>query len=211
MKTDELIRALAADSQPRWRFGRVLRAAAVAGVLTAAALFFAAIGFRPDIAQALESVRFLFKFAVTITLAVIATLAMGALARPGAPVAARLRPLALVAVLLAAGVGLELVALPQSQWMASMIGRNARFCLTLIPLLALGPLACFLAALRRGAPSNPGLAGALAGLAASAIAASFYAANCDDDSPLFVMLWYSIAIAMVTTAGYLLGRRLLRW
>jgi hypothetical protein len=48
-------------------------------------------------------------------------------------------------------------------------------------------------------------------LAASGIAATFYAANCTDDSALFVMTWYPIATLIVTTAGYLVGRKLLRW
>jgi hypothetical protein len=72
--------------------------------------------------------------------------------------------------------------------------------LTLIPLLSVGPLACLLTALRASAPSSPGLAGAVAGLAASGIAATFYAAHCTDDSALFVMTWYSLATLIVTTA-----------
>jgi len=95
--------------------------------------------------------------------------------------------------------------------MPRLIGHNARFCLTLIPLLSIGPLACLLTALRRGAPSNPGLAGSVAGLAASGIAATLYAAYCIDDSPLFVMTWYPIATLIVTMTGYLIGRKLLRW
>jgi hypothetical protein len=71
--------------------------------------------------------------------------------------------------------------------------------------------ACLLAVLREGAPSSPGLAGAVAGLAASGNAATFYAANCTDDSALFVITWYPIAILMVTTAGYFIGRKLLSW
>jgi hypothetical protein len=55
------------------------------------------------------------------------------------------------------------------------------------------------------------LAGAVAGLAASGIAATFYASNCTDDSPLFVLLWYPLAIAIVTAVGYVAGGRLLRW
>jgi hypothetical protein len=65
--------------------------------------------------------------------------------------------------------------------------------------------------LRQGAPSSPSLAGAVAGLAASGIAATLYAAFCSDDSPLFVMTWYPIAILIVTMTGYLIGRKLLRW
>jgi hypothetical protein len=65
--------------------------------------------------------------------------------------------------------------------------------------------------LRHGAPSNPGWTGATAGLAASGIAATLYASNCNDDSPLFVATWYPIAILAVSAAGYLIGRRVLKW
>ena len=54
-------------------------------------------------------------------------------------------------------------------------------------------------------------AGAVAGLAAGGIAAAIYAWHCPDDSPLFLATWYSLAIAIVVAAGFLLGRRLLRW
>lgn len=54
------------------------------------------------------------------------------------------------------------------------------------PTLGAGPLANIILALRRGAPSNAGLCGAFAGLAASGITAAFYATNCFDGSPLFV-------------------------
>jgi len=67
-----------------------------------------------------------------------------------------------------------------------------------------------MAALRQGAPSNPGWTGATAGLAASGIAATFYAANCNDDSPLFVATWYPIAILAVSAAGCLIARRALK-
>lgn len=211
MKTDDFISALAADAPARWRFMAVLGIAIGAAVILAAVLFFAAIGFRPDIAEALRTPRFLFKFVVTLSLACTGTAAVAALGRPGVPVAGKLLLLLTVPALLLGGAIVELIALPESRWMPSLVGHNARFCLTLIPLLAIGPLACFLVALRKSAPSNPGVAGAVAGLAASGIAATFYAANCNDDSPLFVMTWYPIAFLLVTTAGYLIGRKLLRW
>jgi hypothetical protein len=174
-------------------------------------LFFAAIGFRPDISEAVKSNRFLFKFIVTVSLAVAAIRVTLSVGRPDGSLAHRGLALSIAPALLACAVVIELLVLPQSQWIPQLVGRNARLCLTLIPLLSIGPLACLLAALRAGAPSSPGLAGAVAGLAASGIAATFYAANCTDDSALFVMTWYPIATLIVTTAGYLIGRRLLRW
>ena len=211
MKTDELIDLLANDKAPEWPLQLAFAVAAAAGTLVAAALFFAAIGFRPDIAVAVQSIRFLFKFVVTLSLAATATAVALRIGRPGDDVRSASAKLLVAPILLLCAVGLELVAVPSREWTTVLVGHNSRFCLTLIPLLSIGPLVCFLAALRRGAPSNPGRSGAVAGLAASGIAATFYAANCNDDSPLFVATWYPISILMVSTAGYLIGRRVLRW
>jgi hypothetical protein len=196
VKTDDLIQLLVKDSAP-WRFRSVLAAAVVGGIIIAAILFFAEIGFRPDISEAVKSNRFLFKFVVTISLAVTAIWVTLSVGRPGGSLAHRGLALSIAPALLTCALVVELLVLPES--------------LTLIPLLSVGPLACLLAALREGAPSSPGLAGAVAGLAASGIAATFYAANCTDDSALFVMTWYPMATLIVTTAGYLVGRKLLRW
>jgi hypothetical protein len=118
----------------------------------------------------------------------------------------------LVPLALAVGAAVfELSVMPPEIWMSLMIGHNSRLCLTIIPSLSAGPLACFLVALRHGAPAQPGIAGAAAGLASAGIAATFYAANCNDDSPLFVLLWYPIAISVVTGIGALAGHKLLRW
>lgn len=92
-----------------------------------------------------------------------------------------------------------------------MMGRHAAFCVFFIPVLALAPLAGFLLALRNGAPESPGLAGAVAGLAAGAIAAATYAWHCPDDSPLFVAAWYPIGFVLMTLLGALIGLRILRW
>jgi hypothetical protein len=211
VKTDELVNLLAKDSPPPWPFRSILAAAFVGGIVIAAIVFFAGIGFRPDLLEALGSNRFLFKFVVTVSLAFTAIGAVLALGRPDGRFAPTSLMMAITPALLAVAVVLELLAVPQSQWLPRLLGVNAHVCLTLIPLLAIGPLACLLAALRRGAPSNPGLAGAIAGLAASGIAATFYAAHCTDDSPLFVMTWYLIATLIVTSAGYLSGRTLLTW
>ena len=53
--------------------------------------------------------------------------------------------------------------------------------------------------------------GDAAGRARKPLAATLYATNCTDDSPLFVAFWYSLATLIVMAAGALAGRRLLRW
>ena len=153
MKTDDFIALLAADSAPPWRFRAVLAAAIAAATAIAAITLFATIGLRPDIKQALGSARFLFKFVATLALAVTATMAVMRLGRPDTTLAGA--DLATAPALLAVAVVIELTVLPETQWLPKLIGRNAIDCLLLIPLLAIGPLACLLLALRHGAPSNP--------------------------------------------------------
>jgi hypothetical protein len=38
-----------------------------------------------------------------------------------------------------------------------------------------------------------------------------YGLHCSDDSPLFVVAWYGLAMLLVGAAGALAGHRLLRW
>ena len=212
MKTNDLITALVADRGARPMKPRdAVMAAVAAGAAIAAILFFSILGSRPDIATAAETYRFLFKFVVTLTLALSAIALALQVLRPEVSLGRRLWLIAIAPVLLLLAAAAELVVMPSSTWMPRLIGHNMRFCLTMIPLLSIAPLAAFLWALRQGAPANPGLAGALAGLAAGGIAATFYASHCTDDSPLFVMTWYSLAIGLVTVAGYFAGRRWLAW
>jgi hypothetical protein len=212
MDTNDLIRALHADAgSRRVSLSRAWGLAAAIAALCAAAAFFILIGPRPDIAEAAGTVRFLFKFVVTAALAAGALVLVMRMSRPGAPLKGALALIALAPALLAGAVGLEFFAIPPDQWSQRWIGSNSLVCLTFIPLMGIAPLAVFVAALRHGAPTRPGAAGAVAGLLAGGIAATFYAAHCTDDSPFFVATWYPIAIAMLTACGFVLGRRFCRW
>jgi hypothetical protein len=202
-----------AFSESRYRslHSRHRDAAADPSPLIRRALLDTGIGFRPDILFAMGTTRFLVKFAVTLPLAFAATAAMLRAAQPAAAFGIRGWALALSPIILMSAVLIELVTVPPPLWGSRVIGTHAQNCLTLIPLLSIGPLACLLLALRKGASTRPGLAGAIAGLAASGIAATFYATNCTDDSPLFVVVWYPLAVGFVTLIGCLSGRRFLRW
>jgi len=211
MDTQSLIRALSQDAAGAARLDRRLTLGFALAAGLAALVWFVLLGPRPDIAEAAATLRFPFKFVVTLALAGTAALAWRRIARPGAPLGP-VAPLLLAApVLLAAGVVMELFAVPEGERMARLIGTNSAVCLTFIPLIGALPLAALLAALRGGAPTRPTLAGAFCGLAAGGLAATFYAAHCIDDSPLFVATWYTIAISLLTLAGALAGRLLLRW
>lgn len=211
MKTDELIRLLSQDAPVRMRLGRALALAVAAGIVASAVLLLATVGLRDDLASAIGTVRVAFKIGMTLVLAIAAFGLVSRIGKPGVPLRpwalALLLPLALMVV----AVGVELLVVPQDAWAARLIGRNAAFCLFFIPVLSLAPLAGLLAALRNGAPENPGLAGAAAGLAAGAIGAALYAWHCPDDSPLFGAAWYTLAVTVVIAVGYATGRRFLRW
>ena len=95
--------------------------------------------------------------------------------------------------------------------LAEMIGGTALACLGSITVMSILPTVAGLFLLRRGAPTRPGLSGALLGLAASAGIAAGYALHCTEDSPLFFVVWYGLAMAISTALGAVMGRRCLRW
>jgi hypothetical protein len=212
MKTDDLIRALAQDGETRppslaWR----LTTALVAGGAVAAALFALILGVRPDVASALHTWRYVLKVVVALTLSVCALWACLRLAHPDRALRDVLVVLAIAPALLLLGIGCELATVPPAEWYTRAVGTNSLVCLTAIPALSILSLVATLAALRAGAPRSPTVSGAVAGLLAGGLAATLYATHCPDDSPLFVAVWYPLAIALVVFTGAVLGRRVLRW
>jgi len=115
------------------------------------------------------------------------------------------------AFLLLGAVIYELVTIPASAWLPRAMGMNGLICLANIIVLSLVPLCAVLYALRQGAPMSPAFTGAAAGLLAGALGATVYAAHCMDDSPLFVAIWYTLAIGFMALVGLLVGQYVLRW
>ena len=65
--------------------------------------------------------------------------------------------------------------------------------------------------LRRGAPTSPAMMGAVGGLLAGGLGATVFAMHCTNDSPLFVAIWYALAIGLTSMFGLVVGRYALRW
>jgi len=212
VKTENLIAALVADGPSiETPIARKVALAMACGFALSAAVFFWQLGWRPDIGEARRTLPFLFKFVVTAALLVPAALLAARLGRPDATPGLWGWALLIAPLLLVAGSSAELIASPSNVWMTKLIGANAAACVALILLLSIAPFAALLFALSDGAPSEPCLTGAIAGIAAGALAATLYAMHCTDDSPLFVATWYIIAIGVMALAGTVLGERLLRW
>ena len=212
MRTTQFVGVLAADNAFRGQsVARAFWLALIPGLAMAAVAFSIVLRPRPDIAEKIATLRVTFKFAVTLCLAFTAMRLALILSRPDADPRRTLLALATAPLLLVVGVTLELLATPAGTWAARLLGHYSLYCLASIPFLSLAPLMTLLAALRRGASSRPGLSGAAAGLGAGGLGAALYALHCTDDSPLFVAVWYSLAISFVVFAGALAGTRLLRW
>ena len=210
MRTEDLIAALARDAKPAGLApAHRLTLALLLAPVMALAMLILVVKPRADLAAAAGTMLFELKILFIATLTVAAIVLVRAAARPDG-----VQPRALMivpALILLFGLGHEVATQPSSLYMSRLVGRSWQLCLIAIPFMAAGPLAALLLALRSAAPADPTRAGAMAGLAAAAIAALFYGLHCADDSPFFVAVWYPIGIGVVTIAGALLGRRLLAW
>jgi hypothetical protein len=213
MDTDQLIRTLAADNSYRPRpVGFVLALMLLAAAPVSLLLFFSMLGgVRPDVMTAMHNPFFDLKFAVTLALAAAGMASSLHLSRPEVSLSGFGWLFVIPAGLLAAGIAGEAMIPQRLPMMTRLVGSNSRVCMTTIPLMSLPLLAASILGLRHGAPTRPALAGAVAGLMSAGLAATFYASNCTDDSPLFVMTWYTIAATMVTVIGALAGARFLRF
>jgi hypothetical protein len=212
METEQLIRTLAADNAHRARpVGLVLTLALLAAAPISLAMFFTILGMRPDVMTAMHNPFFDMKFVVTLALAISAISISLHLSRPEASLRGWSWLLLIPAGILALEIGGEMMMPQRLPMMTRLIGSNSRVCMMAIPLLSLPLLAAALVGLRRGAPTRPAVAGAIAGMLSAGLAATLYASHCTDDSPLFVATWYTIATALMATIGALAGSRVLRF
>jgi hypothetical protein len=212
VKTDDLIKALAADTPMRqWPLAPVFAMSILAGLAIAVAYFQYRLGVRGNAWESLGTIRYPFKFVVTLSLALPAVYATYRLSRPNGDLGNWWLALLAAPVLLAAGVALELISVPAELWKTRLIGHNSTACMYFIPIIALAPLAAMIAVLRYGAVTQPRLAALAAGLAAAGIGATLYASHCPDDSPLFVATWYTVATGFVVLVSLLVVPRIVRW
>lgn len=213
MNTEQLISTLSADVPrvPQYALARRIAGGVVAGSLVAAVLVAVTLGVRPDLDVALRSFPFWMKWVYSISLGAAALYTVSRLARP-TPGSLRALWFVAVPVLILAGIGIgELARTPSREWLALWLGQSWQVCPFYVLALAVPIFAGLLWAFRRLAPTRLRAAGAAAGLAAGAWAATIYCLHCPEASALFVLTWYSLGILLATAIGALLGPRFLRW
>lgn len=211
MKTEDLIAALAADSRTEPPPRRVLWPALAMALAAAIVLLDLSLGFRDDLVQSFVDPVAAMRYVLTGVLGVLGVRLALLLARPEGGRLARVWPVALPVVAALGLLAWAFVATPPEGRQMALVGKTMVTCLVTIPLLSLLPVAALFLGLRQGATTTPALAGFAAGIGGSGLAAMTYAMHCTEDSPLFFVTWYGLAIAGVTIASTLIGSRLLRW
>ena len=213
MKTEDLVRLLAADTLPVARRAAPRRVAwsLAAGMPVAAAVMLLAYGVRPDIGVAVHWPMFWIKLMFPLVLCAGAFFVLQRLARPGVRLGASWLGLACPVLLLWAMAAVALAdSAPQLRG-AMVLGQTWRTCSLNIALISVPVFVAVFAGLRTLAPTRPAWAGACAGALAGSAGAAVYALHCPELAAPFLAVWYVVGIALPVAAGALLGPRLLRW
>lgn len=212
MKTDELIAVLGDELKPA-RPGMVQRGLSMglmAGIVVSLGLMMATIGVRPDLNQAMHLNAFWMKFFYTAALAILGFALIQRQARAGAEsrnvILALAAPLAAMMVL----ASIQLSD-PRANSAALLMGRTWMVCPWLIAALSLPIFAALVVVMRKLAPTRLSMAGASAGLVAGATAATIYGFHCTEMTAPFILIWYTLGIAVAAGVGAFLGRSCLRW
>lgn len=213
MKTDELITSLSETLAPVPRHAVLLRLVegVGAGAIVSFLALWALLGFRPDLANAVTTSAYWMKFVYTLALAILAFWATERLARPSLKASWPLAGLALVVVVLCVLAGMQMMHTPPSARMHLLMGHSAMICPWLIVALSLPIFAGTFWSLQTLAPTRPVFAGAVAGFASGALGAWIYTLRCDETAAPFLLVFFTLGMALVGLAGALAARRLLRW
>jgi hypothetical protein len=211
MNTDALIRLLAADGVTERPVGRVLAILLLPALAAAALVLWLTLGFRADLGLSITVPESAFRFVITGAAGALGLRLALLLSRPEGQGIARLWPLGAMAALALAALGHAWITTPDGARQMALVGKTMTTCLVTIPILSILPVAALLAAMHRGAATSPATAGFCAGIAGSGFAAMIYALHCTEDSPLFYVTWYGLAMASVTLVTTLIATRALRW
>lgn len=208
--TDELIDTLAGDLAPVRPSALPFRLAfgVGAGALISGLLLVFIIGIRPNLGSVIGSAGFWSKVAFTLATAGLSLLVAARLGRPGSRTS--LLWILPVPLLMYLPFGIWELA-HTAHWLPLLLGHGWKQCTWLVLILSVPVYLGLWWSLRKFAPTQMEVAGAVAGLCASAVASVVYCLHCPTDTAVFALTWYTLAFVLATVAGAFLGRRMLRW
>lgn len=212
MKSEELIRRLAADAKPVRRLLHPIRRTLAWFMISLAyaAGLVVAFGLRQDFYARVAEPRFLVEFVAALLTAMMAAAAAFCSTCPGRPLWERLAPFPFLALWLACigeGCRREL-ALSGIQALHLKLEFS---CFWEILASSAAPAALILVMVRRGAPIAPYLTTALSALAAASLAAAAILLIHRQESSVMVLVWQFGSVIALTGFAALFGRRLLYW
>lgn len=213
MKTDDLIADLSETLTPVPRHAVLWRLVqgTGAGALVSFLILWAWLGFRPDLAQAVDTSMYWVKFFYTLSLALFAFWATERLARPSSKAGWPLFGVAFVILALTFLSGMRMMHTPADERMHVLMGHSSHVCPFLIAILSVPIFIGTFWSLRALAPTRTVLAGAVAGFASGALGAWIYAFRCDETTAPFLLVFFTLGMALVGLAGAAIARRVLRW
>ena len=171
----------------------------------------ATLGYRPDMLLAMGAAMFWVKLAYTLALGGVSLWVLERLARPATAAAGRMLWLALPVVVLAALCAAQLASTSGKQRLSMLMGATAAVCPWRILLFSAPPFLALVWSMRRFAPTNLRVTGAVLGLCAGGLGAGAYALACTESTVLFLGAWYSLAILGVSLVGGVTAPWILRW
>ncbi|MGO8066728.1 NrsF family protein [Rhizobium leguminosarum] len=212
-ETEDVIDSLVRDLKPvsRHALERRFALAILPALAVSLLLMLIVLGLRIDMAQALMLPVFWIKSAYNALLAIAAFAAVYRLSRPDGSEGRFFGIAAAIILALAVMAVIQLALSPAASYPVLVLGFSALHCPLLIFAFAMPILIGNTWVLRGGAPSNLGITGFIAGIAAGASGAWVYSWFCTENGLPFVTLWYSLGILLTGAIGALLGPRLLRW
>jgi hypothetical protein len=210
---DPLIERLAGSLQPvRRRLPARDAAILLALGLVEVVGYVAVRGMRPDMPEAMDRMAFWWKAASLCVLALIGgATALGAFDPTRSP-RRGLRGFAVAAaVAIAIGWGIDAASAGIGPLLARLDWREGLRCVGAVVVLSVPALLALGVLMRRGAPTDPGGTASAVGLTAAAWGGAVFVLACPHDDPLYVALWFAVAIGVVTWLARLVLPRLTRW
>lgn len=213
MKTDDLISLLATDVQAVAPSATAARFTAAIAIGTLISLIFVLgyFGARADLAEVAMTADFLFKVGVPAAVALASGMALYRLGHPGMKLGLSIKACMAPIALLWLWAAWSLINTPPDARMGVVLGQTWRVCTLNIAMIA-APLWLATFWLLKGlAPTQPRLAGAVAGWFAGALSAIVYALHCPEMAAPFNAVWGVLGMSIPALIGAWLGPRLLRW
>ena len=212
MKTEDLIADLARDAAATPLQPLKTGFAIFGAIILCAAVFLAFAGLRDELGAALANPVIASKTVLPLILCLGGVVAALRLMRPDS----RVKPHLYLPVLVALAAGAVLVvggfvAQPRALWFVELNAASVTQCLGFIILISVPALAVSFSLVSTGATTVPARSGAILGCAVSAGVTAGYSLYCVQDNPVFFVIWYGMAILVMTAIGAVAGARLLRW